>query len=1551
MTTAEPSNAAAKRRPWWRRAAAVLLLLLYRTVGTLTILAALFVLFAQTDMFRHWFRDTVLDLVNEQLEGRLTAGDVRVDLFHGIVVEYPVLYAHGTRLLAAEELSVTYDLAALFARVASINQIKLTRPEIKLIRTDDGVWNYTRIVKPSTDTTASDPLDGTILLRQLWVDGAHVWVHDRTTEPWSTEHFDPSHLELDNLDLSLSARVGLTTHDAAIAINGLTFEQVNGPIDVQQLHAVVHATPDGVDIQSVHVELPRSSVWVRGRIDGVDVMGDVGDSLLLKHPLVAHVTTDRFNPEGLHYFAADVELSGEYALDADVVYSGNELDVTNMSLRGGTARIFGRCKVSHLEDGKPIALDISLRNSTARYADVRERLVFVPLPELDFLQTAEIEYLHLTGEPDHKLSFEIKGRDHPGAFEGSMTLILDKPTLGYDVDMQIRNGDLSVFDDDDEDLRTKLNGRVMMVGSGVTLQELSGTTQIELNRSMVFGRQVKAFRSIIHSNGSGILKVDTLYADLTPYLADSLDPSEDIYSLTSLEPRQIVALNGELDVQDPDVPRYYTNVQSENLNLARLFRDPSLPSILTSRFIINARGMDLDGLYGSMDGRVDMLLLADRGLMPFDLDLTSIDAGSRRIIKVKSGFGSISIDGEFKPSNLIDAIGVSVGAVGTVISDRIAHLSTVSQSSDSLAIDLEPFSAFIDIDLKEASPLNLFLPDLYVSGLARMQARVQSSEQALSVDLRSLYFDGVQISGDSLEFYADPTSARAQVEISGLDQQAQVDRLVAEVTCDSLMIVNGTVLRYPRVRIDESAGTSSISASSGIDDMAFSVAADLTAGENKTIVALDSASFTLNPDRNLSWRLLSPARIELSNGIATINDLSVIRLNGETVTVNGQISEDSFNGARVKVTDFPMRDIPLFADLGPNDPIRLLRGMVTTAEVTVNGTWDEPEIDLDLTADGVSYNRALIGTLNTSIRHRNKVVTATASISDPAVDSDIHTLDLNIRSLPLDLAFTEVEERLVGDQPIDIDLEANQLVLTAVEPFLPAVESVRGNADAEITVRGTPNDIKLAGTAHFENGRFLASSTNLVYKGRGAIHLDNNVLHIDSVLIQNTDRDLRGGAALAHGAVVFDGLAADSIDFTMEARGRRGVKLMSSASQARSPDLYGDLIVQTGTRPIRLYGKLDQPKLEGDMVIQYADVIFPEERSATKARRTSFKYVRQDPRVYGQKSIMDYVREGSTQTQPDQVGPVVDTAQAAKAFVVNTIAAIASDQDVDFVDALDFDLDIYLEGRTLMTMVFGQFEILKADLEQVDRNVPLTFTGSFGDESTNLRGTVRVKEGASVYQFYKPFTTSGELNFNYGGLTNPTLNLKAIHEDRRTINERIEEYKVELTITGTKKKPSISYRVWRMNREIVGDSAQIAGDALMLILVGRTQDELFQEGQGDFVGQVNSAFSAVATSALSDVVRDIGVIQSAALEVGSDVSQSRLTVSGQLFGDVSYRVSGQISDFSGNSTFTISLPLSVLADEEALRYLRADFSSTVNNTGNITRQTRLWEIKLGARLP
>ena len=1526
-----------------------LLIWCYRGVGGLLLLAALVVAVAHTGAARRWFTAMLVNAANEALLADLSIQSVHLDLLHGMVLRGVELRANGTSVVTAEQLTLSYNLAALLHGGVSVSELSIQRPVITIDRDPSGVWNFERIVRPSSDTSTSASPDLAVLVRSLRLEGARVSVNDRTMLQPDPSAFSPSHLELTNLHLDAFVRLGFAKDpartDHLVVINQLQCEQVGGPLRLRDFTAVLRAGPQGLALTGMHLRTDGSDVRAEATMATMQLDG-TGEGIQ------ARIQAAAVSGPEVHYFLPDIDVDGSYALEASASFNGNRVTVSDLRLQAGDGRVNGTVIVDHLIDGSPLHLDVRVHKSSARYADVRKRLRFVPLPDLPFLDRTVVDYARLTGEPDHALKIDVRGKDRPGEVVGQLTLQLDRPILGYDLDAEVRAGDLSVFGD--SAVSSAINGRVQMKGRGTTLQDLEGTTRIVLHHSTIAGKPVTDLLAVVRGNGAGVLTIDTIDANVAPFaeLVGETDPTVLLYSVPDLIPEQRIVMTGELDVADPELPRYMATIRTQDLNVAELLEMPSLPNVLSARFTLNGRGAALDDLYGSLDGRVSMLVLRDRALLPFNIDLLSTSTVRGRSVRVRSDFGSVSIDGDFVPSSLVRALSGAVGAVQEVIDQRLADFQADVSVEDSLVIGIEAMDASIDVDLYETSPINLMLAEESVSGTARFSMRVRSTPTEVLIDVPQFYVDGLQIEAPGTTIYADPTSARARLEIVDLQHDAHVALLQLEGSCDSVLRINDLTLRSPRINISELEGEASVHAASGINDMAASVHGQLRTTATGTVLSIDSASYSLKPARGLTWLLQQPAVITMQRGTGVVKSMTFARTAREVVTVSGTASSRSLDSVRLSVQSFPLNEIPLFLSLSSDDPVRLLDGQLSSATVVVDGPWEQPEMTLDLSAEKITYNRAPIGTLSAALQHRYGTITGQASVVDPTSKQQEHALDITVGALPLDLRFTDVSTRWDTTAPISLGLQARSLSLAAVEPFLPAVESVRGVADAAITVSGTPEKIQLKGDGWFSNGMFLASATNIVYQAQGRIHLDNNTLHIDSVLVHNLDRDLRGGSALASGVVVFDGLSADSIDFVVHATTRTGVKVMSKASQARSPQLFGDFVVRTGDKPIRLFGKLTAPRLTGDMIVRYADVIFPQDRSSTKARRTLFSYSREAPSQASQRSILDVAADTQGDLPTVDTLPLSPTQETLSTVATEAVRAILEEQSNDFVDALQFDLNVFLEGRTLLTMNFGPLEILVADLEQVDRNVPLTFVGSFGNNSTNLRGSVRVKEGASTYKFYKPFKTSGELNFSAGGLTNPTLKLTATYEDRRIVNERTEEYKVELGITGTKNKPKIAYRVWRNGREVVGDSAKVAGDALMLILVGRTQDELFSEGQGDLVGQVSTSLSAVATSALSDVLSELGVfVQNAQLDIGADFAQSRLTLSGQLFGDVSYRVSGQIADLSGNSTFTITVPLSVLGDEEALRYLRADFSHTVNNSGNITRQSRLWEIKIGARLP
>ncbi|MBC8124466.1 MAG: hypothetical protein H7X70_01915, partial [Candidatus Kapabacteria bacterium] len=631
MTEIATTNTApVARDPLWKRAAGFVLRWIYRITGVTIILAALIVLLAQTDMVRSFMRTKVIDLVNEQLEGKLTFDEVRLDIFRGIVLEHPQLHAHGTTVLEAERLEITYELAALFNRTIAISKVVLTRPHIFVIRSADSVWNIERIVKPDPDTTTSAPPNLTIRVRDFSIIEGTLVVDDRTSKRGDGSTFDPLHLSLKALELRAAVRLALGDKDYSVAVNHLSFyDEFAKTLDVRTLTLAARIQPSGVDLQSLSIKLVNTDLEVRARIDGLDVLRDgISDSLLELHPIVGDLETRRVWGPDLRFFIPDIDVTDAYAIKAHVSYAGKHMEIDDIDLWAGDGHILGSVKLTQLDESDNLGVDIKVYNSHARYADVRRRLRFVELPELTFLHKTIIESAHLRGKPSQSLSFDVHGQDSPGRFDGKMTLYLAEKRLGYNVDMKVRHGDISVFAD--SSFATQINGHVLMRGKGLTLQDLEGVYQVDLDRSIVSGRPVRRARILAHANGAGQIKLDTLFADVTPFRRDTIDE----YALTPDD--RLVGASGTIDARDKDHPKYAGTLNLSAMDLAGFFENPSLPKRITGTIDVNAEGIELDSIFGTMKADITEFSLSDRALMPFVLTIESSRQGDGRSVFINA---------------------------------------------------------------------------------------------------------------------------------------------------------------------------------------------------------------------------------------------------------------------------------------------------------------------------------------------------------------------------------------------------------------------------------------------------------------------------------------------------------------------------------------------------------------------------------------------------------------------------------------------------------------------------------------------------------------------------------------------------------------------------------------------------------------------------------------------------------------------------------------------------------------------------------------------------
>jgi len=1504
----------------------------------LVILSAAVVGFLQTETGRKLLTSQVLRYVNGQIHGTLTCDDVRIDVFRGVVLQQPHLRVDGTTLLQAKELRVVYDIAALVGHTTAVNSITIIKPTINLVRATDGVWNFSKL-SMSTDTTPSGPSSLVLRLKEFTIENGTVNVDDRTTPKADSTTFDPMHLQLHDVDLQASTLLDFAEHDYTVVINKLTCRDVRQtPLNLRQLSAAVHITPGGVQVRALSIETLQTSCQVHADLLGVNVeQQGLTPALLKAHPLRCHVYGKRIWGPDVRFFLPFLDIRDAYAIDTDVAYSGDAVRVQNMELQSGSTVLHGSVEVTGLDGETPLFLNVSLNDSRSRYAEVQQRLRFLHLPTLPFVGTTYVRHVEMKGHPSDSLWFDIDGTDDIGQIQGQMSLDLAKAPIAYKLNAMIKRGDLSRFGP--EFGYCDLNGRVNIQGQGFTLDELRGSYNIDLEKSVVSDRFVRSGVIRINAQEPGVAQIDTLLLDVTP--PNGIDADEAAYDGYT---RQQIGISGFIDSR-PDTLHYQFHADFDGVDLQRLVKNASLPTGFSGVVDIAAQGLSLDDFIGSISASVSEFALEDRALLPFSMNLTSSIGSMGRTLKVAAPFANITIAGAYQPTELLGSFPNIAAILATTAERRMdAFVNTSNKPISYPNFNLPGIDAEFDIQLVDASPFNVFLQGVTISSRSAVKARIVSDSTQLRILADDIVISDLLVISDSSTIAADPSSLRGELLYVVENRKPVLAKIDLVAECERNLFIGKDAINKPRVILRGNDSAMQTSATLNVNSIDAHVGlTSLYRGEQVTLL-IDTIAATIDKQRKLEWVALDDAVIHARNQVFDITGLRLQRSQDEIITIEGVCSLENFSNLHIRVTDFDIKDITSFVRLDPGHPITFLSGNVGELDLYVNGSWEKPVASMRIRADDVEYNHELIGSLSASIRYANRDIVGKLAIANAKIPNSPNTLAIEVRHLPIDLGLRNVPRRIVDQGVIDIDLSATQLALAAVEPFLPAVERVHGIADGKVTMRGTlPDNMELGGSAVFKNTTFLASPTNIVYRAEGNLHLEGSKLFLDTIHIRNLDRDRRGGAALASGIVTFDGLSVSRVDFNVTSK---GILIMNKGTQVRNPKVFGDVVVASnGNSPIMFYGPPDAPVLSGDVDVLYADIVFPQERSATKAKYSAFVYKRSGDGASAQRSVLDT-------TSVLRVSDTSSSASRAQATEVVTDAIKST--TASFSDILRFNLNVYLRGRTLMTMVLGFAEILIADLEPVDVTKPLTITGRFVDNTTNMSGRIRVKEGTSTYKFYKPFSASGILDFTKGGMSDPALDLKAIFNGRRmnVQSNDPETYRVVIDISGTKRRPIARWSYYRNERKQEGDSAKVTGDALMLLLLGRTQDELTSTGQGNLVNEVNASLSAVATSALGDLLSGVGgLVQSVQMDLGSEFSQTQLTVSGQLWSDVVYRLTGQVSDFAGNSTITVTVPFTVLNNSDAMRYFNLDISRSVNNTGNITRFQRLWEIKLGARLP
>lgn len=1575
-----------------------------------------------------FMRDIVRSAIMQALAGHVQAhiqfSDFGGNVLTGIVFDNIRVITGSDTVVHIPHLTLRYDIEPLFRKTIAINALLIESPVIHLLRNRDSSWNFSRIALTDTDSTPSKPFDWHVIVRECSIDYGTLIVYDSLAShsekhlsaslhtqqtqglhgsplPASIRRLNTADISIQRLMLGVSASLDFGAKNFSASLYRLAFYEERTDFTVKNVRFSAAVNRKFVEVFDVELQTARSSLRMNALTENVNLPDSAKYVQWRYRPVKLNITADSISMRDLQTFTPALDMFGS-APSLHIAAEGTPDNLRVSALRIGLDRsdkVMLSARFRNLHDIDNVSMEGGLQTAELTQYDIQRLLPHTSLPNLHGVGGLTIVSSTFSGTPTF-ITASLMARSHAGSV--TVDAILDRRTvpLRYDIHCTTNGVNLGAILAD-ETLKGSINASVAIQGEGTTLQTMNTRIGLRAQSTNIGERFIRTLTLDGSVRDGGIIRVDTLVATfqpdsvMNPIRLTGKEIDDNPFALYEEKSEQTIPelrLRGLLDMRLLSSPRYDAELTMRALNVESLIPGAGLRTAITGTLSAQGSGMHLDSIETKIFADFQELRTSTRNYGAQLVSAQLVRRGSNeRDITIATNGADISIAGTYRIPTLIRLIGLQVNSIERLVGQRLAKVDpdyiftdwgAQSGVKDLLALPPEKIDAAITLNVSDLSPFFLGVEKVYVQADAGVFARISGTTHAFrtKIDSSELRLFKFRDRYTSLSLPHVKISALSENILH--DSVMDIRQLRVASHSDTIVNFDGTRLLKPMLSglyVNNPAEAPSqqdnltIACSMNINEnFSLALRGSLAMKQSPFVMNLDSLTFGYLQHR---WRNQGQVKALISDGNIEAQQFAMQRRQGriirETVRALGLFSPTTFSNFTLSVQNYPLAQMNAF--LKPVDRLEVLEplaGTVRTLNITLNGNTTNPVMQCDMRIDSLQYGGGLVGNLSMErTTHKDGIIRGDVVIVAPTKNSSApppKVLTINCRSLPLNLSFKAVRERLQTERPIDITFTANNLQLAAVQPFLPGVEQVRGYGNANFTISGpTTDNITYRGTAEYHSASFVVQSTAIKYFSKGNFSLLNNDVRIDSVTIANDQLDYRSGRGTATGRIKLKGLSIDSVDVTLRTP---ALFVLSKSSKTVSPTLYGDMVIASdGDRPLRFFGTLQNPYLRGDVSVLNAYIFFPEDKSLKGIQRTfCFETVRKDKDkmliterdcARNAYTVMTpFLTSSAASIAPRQQGDGADAQEEEQVKVIGT--PFKFKERKSFADIIDYDLNVRIRGRFTVLMDFGTFEQLVADVEQENIERPLRYVKT-PDAPLNhkLFGDVRVLPN-STYNFYRSFKANGTMAFTTGAIDNPRLQLSAELRARRTTADRnsVEEYVVNMDITGTKKVPIVKISYMIADRAGIGDSTKIQTDAIMLMLFGKTQDELLIQrspsgGVGISTGDIaTQGGSSAASTILTEILQSVGTIRSADIIFdNNNRGAARVQLSGEIFG-VGVQYASDLDVGNLNPSFTIDLPLGAFFDVNALRNLVVQFtrSANISNT-NVSRQQREWELKFGWR--
>ncbi len=1503
-------------------------------IALMLLLSIAIIIAVQTDSFRSWLAGQISSIVNDNIEGELSFTGLEVGLFPGhIMLDNVLVTVEKDTLFFSKEITVDFFIEPLFKEYLIANNIELKNPIIRVHRSvADGLWNVEKLAKPSIDTSVSEPPNWRIKVNTLKLVNANILFCDSLSMEKHPLGIDYMNMSMKSFNLDTKAEIKLKTMEMKFKIRKMNFVERNSGWKVDDISLLANLNNKGISVSNFNYKSPDSEFNIDCSLSNINVFENADIS---KAVINAELHSDRLSSKEIMRFGKPpIKIQGKYKIDIKAAGILGEKLTAEMKLETGSTRIqIDNCSLINIFDPQKMIYEAYFGETNISKKDIQYILPDINISQSPNFADVSLENTFIKGSIDTVFAdFNLKSSF--GNAKGQASVGFANPLeLNYSADFSIENLNLSRIFNNSE-MSSSINTKIKASGNGTDIKTLKVKLAVDSWNSSFSNYRYNnlVFKADIDNS---ILKVDSLYVMFSGnYEKDSLFLAE--------SPKSYVFAKAMLNLVNLSNPKYDIDLKYKSINLSKLLNNPSMPEELSGKMSFNGSGIHLDSIEGNISNFVEQATFHDRSLFPFStsIKLERLPADYRRL-SLNSDYLDINLEGKYNYNTFLSLIKNQGTYLSYYFLKKINSINpTVSRAYiDSLESQFEriiyfdPMKFTLQAEVKDIAILNTFLDDIeiYSEMNLKMDWNVDSTTSNIAID--SLNITSFQMKSSGLSLLTTPMLAAASIKMSIIDSLPKLDNMKLSAKCEDKVFLNENTIAKPFIELDFDGNAADFRFGALYNDKLDILSkGSFLLGDTIQDLAIDELNIKYN--NKLQWNLASPVAIQLVNKKIDINSFVLKRENAEKLIISGSLTDNLAKDLVVRLDNFPLSTLK---DLSPekNETLEQLSGLVSDVKISINGSFDEPNIELLSHLKDIKLEKDSIGDVDLQINYADKMANGHIRLATNILQNKKAMVDMNIISLPLNIPPDSTGNVFIKNRRLNIQAKAEKFPLEIAQLFLTqGIKELSGNADLFLEIGGyAPDEIEFNGFINLNDSHFLVEATNIDYSATGSIKLNDKEISLENITVSNIGKHkTRGGSAVVTGKISLRDFKPDNFNLNVSTN---SFLVLSDASKKTMPDLYGDIVIATGPNPLKISGTLSEPNISGDIKVLLANLTLPQQTQqhilfSTVHYEYSGKAVRTDTLL----NLSEYDWDSTMKTK----------AEAEKKALAGT------ELSYDFSKLVSYDLNIRLLQTVNALIELGPFQQVWAKIEQKDDSKPLHFVMERGSDQPKLYGNLIVKEGSKL-DFYKSLSTEGEILMASGNLTNPGLDLKAVYNGKSYINEDQRYYTVTIYVKGTKEKPDILFDYSINGEPAIGDTSSIRENAMLLLLFGRTKNEFSAKSQtqGDIVTEtVTSSASSLISSQLTSALQKTGVITGADIEFSEgqiDFSNAKVTLTGQIVGNVMWRFGGTVADFANNNEISIDIPIGSI-HPVWMNNIILQLTRSISPATTTIRNANEWEVKL-----